>query len=302
MATSNLRRLSFLGTPLVDATVGVEAMRALLGAMQQRRRIGRSRVLAFEWLGADGPVEGFVRSAAAALGLPVRVWESFERGVLRRRPDADYGRASGRNLRHDLDRRRRRFAEEFGEEMALIDRAGEPEAIDDYIALEGAGYKADARTAMMTVPGEPEYFREMCQRFAGTGRLLLPTIMGDGRPLAMSVWLRGAEGLFMLAASYDEHYARFAPGKELHARAVNLFHDQTDAAWIDTCTFENNSLLLRLYPDRRRITTLLIPLGRNPVDLAFVELLITARRVRRRLRGARDITAAGVASTRRAVR
>jgi hypothetical protein len=219
-------------------------------------------------------------------------WESFERGALHRRTDADYARTSGRNLRHDLDRRRRRFAEEFGQEMAVTDRADEPEAIDDYIALEGAGYKADARTAMMTNPGEPEDFREMCQRFAKTGRLVLPTIIGAGQLLAMSVWLRGGEGLFMLAASYDEHYARFGPGKQLHALGMNLFHTQTDAAWIDTCTHENNPFLLHFYPDRRRIATLLIPLGQNPVDLAFVELLITARSVRRRLRGARGITTA----------
>jgi len=286
-----------LGTPLVDATTGLEAMRALLVALRQRCRRGRSGILVLEWLGTDGPVEGYVRSAAVELGLSVRVWESFERGMLRRRPDADYVRTFGHNLRHDLERRGRRFAEEFGEELTVTDRADDPDAINDYIALEGAGYKAVAGTAMTTIPGEPESFREMCQRFAAAGRLALPTISVDGRTLAMDVWLRGAEGMFMIRASFDENYARFDPGKQLHALAMNHFHHRTDAAWIDTCTFGGNDLLLRLYPDRRRITTLLIPLGRNPMDAAVAQSLATAGRVRQRLRRGRGV-ASGIASSR----
>lgn len=290
--TTQVRRMSYLGTPLVDATRGDQATTALISALMRRHRFGRGRLLALNWLGDDGPVAGYIRSAAADLGLLVGTWEDFERGILRRQPDATYERTRRRNLRHDLNRRRRRFAEEFGSELSITDRAGEPNAIDDYITLEAAGYKADSGVAMMSVEGESEYFRAMCQSFAAEGRLMLPTLEGNGRTLAMEVWLRAGEGLFMIKSSFDEGYARFAPGKQLHVMAMTYFHEHTDAAWIDTCTVANNDLLLRLYPDRRRITTLLIPLSRSPVDAAAVRILTVARPIYRRLRpaGARAIS------------
>jgi hypothetical protein len=286
MVTSQVRRMGYLGTPLVDASAGTEAMKALLSALKQRRTVRRGRALVLDGIGDDGPAAGFVRSAAADLGLPVRIWDSYERGILRRHPEADYGRlhgGEGRNLR----RLGRRFAERFNTELTVTDRAGEPGAIEEYIKLEEAGRKTDIGVAMTTVPGEPEYFREMCQRFEAAGRLVMPTIELDGRALAMQVGLRAAEALFMIKSSFDEDYAYFKPGKQLHVLVMNYFHHQTDATLLDTCSDADNELLLLLYPDRRRITTLLIPLSRNPADLLALASMRAARRLRRDLRDGR---------------
>src|SRR5262249_18949753 len=131
--------------------------------------------------------------------------------------------------------------------------------------------------------GEPEYFREMCERFAAQGRLHLMSLVANGRTIAMDVWLRGGEGIFQIKASYDEDYARYSPGQQLHFRAQSLFHENTDAAWIDTCTFPNNELLMRLYPDRRRITSFFIVLGRNWRDRATMRSFIALRPLHRRV-------------------
>ena len=77
IVTSQVRRMTYLGTPLVDTDYGTEAVKAMLERPRSgaaRREItcpGRSR--------ADrGPRSGTFRSAASELGLPLVVFESFD--------------------------------------------------------------------------------------------------------------------------------------------------------------------------------------------------------------------------------
>src|SRR5208282_1528650 len=97
-------------------------------------------------------------------------------------------------------------------EVLVVDRGNDPSAIDDYIKLEASGYKSRTGVAMTTVPGEPEYFTDMCKRFLAAGRLHVLTLEVGGRTVAMEIWVRGGEGLFLIKISYDEEYARFGPG------------------------------------------------------------------------------------------
>ena len=55
IVTSQVRRMTYLGTPLVDAERGAEAVKAMLGALIAERRAGGSRVLVVQEL-TDGPV------------------------------------------------------------------------------------------------------------------------------------------------------------------------------------------------------------------------------------------------------
>jgi hypothetical protein len=99
----------------------------------------------------------------------------------------------------------------------------------------------------------------------------------------MEIWLRGGDGLFLMKISFDEKYKRFGPGVLLQISAMHYFHSQTDAMWIDTCTSPDNELLLRLYPDRRRIESLFIVLGRSLVDRAVIWAFIAARPLHHRM-------------------
>ena len=166
--------------------------------------------------------------------------------------------------------------------MMLVDRTADPVAVDEYIALEARGYKGAQGIAMTAVPGEPEYFADMCRRFAAAGRLRLLALQAGDQLLAMEIWVRGGQGLFMFKISYDDHYARFGPGVILQTEAKQVFHDETDAQWIDTCSSEGNESLLRLYPERRRIEMLAVILGKSVVDRAVVALFEAARPLHKR--------------------
>ena len=56
VVTSQVRRMPYLGTPLVDESAGVEAVATLLAGLTEQRRVHRGRILHLEAIAADGPV------------------------------------------------------------------------------------------------------------------------------------------------------------------------------------------------------------------------------------------------------
>ena len=283
MLTSQVRRMGYLGTPLVDPDGGSAAVVALLKASEELRRLSSARILVIDGMNGGGPVAALLRQAVDTLGLPLRVFESYDRGLLMRRAEPTYDRVHSAKTRYNMRRQRRLLEKELLCETAVVDRADDPTSIEDYIELEASGYKVRTGVAMTTVPGEPEYFKEMCQNFAKAGRLHVLALEAEGRTLAMEIWARAGEGLFLMKISFDEKFGRFGPGVLLQMAAMDYFHSQTDAEWIDTCTSPDNGLLLRMYPERRRIESLFVVLGHNPVDRAVIKGFMATRPLHHRL-------------------
>jgi hypothetical protein len=69
IVTTQVRRMIYQGTPLVDADRGIEACSAVLDALVGERRAGRSRVFALQEITGGGAVDAFFRAAAAERGL-----------------------------------------------------------------------------------------------------------------------------------------------------------------------------------------------------------------------------------------
>lgn len=283
--TTNIRRMTYLGTPLLDANGGWEAARTLLNTLVAHRRSAAYRMAVIEWLAADGQAADFMREVSGELGLPVYVYEDFEQPFLTRRAQPTYAESQSKKHRKDYERRARRLADVLGADLELVNRAGDAAAVDEFLTLEAAGYKGDNGVAMTTRPGEPEYFHEVCRRYAALGRLHVLQLRGKGRTVAMQVSVEAQDGLFLLKVTHNEAFAHYDPGIQLHLRAMEYFHHETAAQFIRVCTFAGNELLLRLYPERRRTSTWMVGLG-GRVDQALLGALPAARALRHRVRQA----------------
>lgn len=292
IAANKVRRATYVGTPLVDPASGTAAVSTLFTALADHRRAYGYRLFGLDSLRQGGPVARYVDSAAAGLGLPVYVHEDFERPFLIRRPEPTYFDDLSAKRRKAIRRSRRLLTEDLGTAPRIVDRAHDLSSIDEFTALEAAGYKAVNGVALATVPGEPEYFRSMCERFAASGRLLVLALESGGQTLGMQVWLRGGGGLFGVKVAYDERFAYAGPGALLHVESFDYIHHHTDAGWLDPCASEDNAFLLGLYPDRTRITTELFAL-RGAVDHLLVRALPSLRVLHKRWttrrRGVTDI-------------
>lgn len=281
IAANKIRRSTYLGTPLLDVGRPTDAAEALLVAVAGGRRSLGCRLLGLDSLCAGGPVERELLAAADRLGLASYVHEDFERGFLLRRPDGDYLDHLSSKFRGNFRSQRRQLGDVLGCAPRLVDRAGDPAAVDEFIRLEGAGYKADG-VALEATPGDPEFFREMCAGFAAHGRLHVLALEAAGITLAMLVWLRAGDGLVLVKGTYDERYRRYGPGTLAQVDSLEFFHDRTDARWIDTCSSPDNAAVLKLYRDRTRITTRLFSLG-SRLDATVVAALPGLRRAHRLL-------------------
>jgi CelD/BcsL family acetyltransferase involved in cellulose biosynthesis len=270
---------AFFGSPLVDRDHVGDVVEELVAA--GRRRAGG--VLALEWIPAGGPVADALRGALD--GVRTLTWEQFDRAALVRRAEGGYVESMLKSRRRrELRRQRSALAAELGAELVFADRAGEAAAVEEFLALEASGWKGRAGSAL-SVARHAGFFRALCARFAEHGRLQLYALSAAGRTVAMKCNLVAGDGVFCFKIAYDEAFARFSPGVQVELDNVGAFHARPELAWMDSCADADNTMINRLWPDRRPIATLLVP-ARGPAGMAARTQALAAAHVRRRLKEA----------------
>lgn len=262
---------AFLGAPLLAAGDEARALAHLLHAA--RRRAG---LVALEPVPGDGPFAAALAAALDSLGTRPVEWERFERGALHRRAQDDYVASTlSSKRRRELRRQRKLLAGALGGEVATTDRAGDPAAVTDFLALEAAGWKGERSTAMASASAG-RFFAELCAAFAAEGRLQLLELGGGGTPAAMKCNLLAGEGVFTFKIAFDERFAAFSPGVQLELDNIAIFHGSEELAWMDSCAEADNCMIARLWPDRRRLSIVLVPGNGNLGRLARAESQLVA--------------------------
>jgi hypothetical protein len=258
-----------LGTPLLDADVAVPAMAALLRPPASLP----APLLLLRYFADGGPVAAALDEALAAGGQEAVRLKTYERALLLR----EGGPAPSGNRKNRYNRLRRRRAEmEAGlGPVRVVDRADDPAAVAEFLALEASGWKGAAGTAMACRPAHASWFREVCDGLRATGRLEVLSLEAGGRTTAMLVNFAARDGSLHFKSAYDESLGDYRPGEQLLMHCI----DEGAAsrfAWRDSATVPDNTLFNQLWPSRMTLSTILVPLhGR--VGSAAVAL---ARRLR----------------------
>ncbi len=271
---------ALLGTPLISREGAEDAMAALLRGVV--RRPG-SFFAAFEWLVEGGPVFEALCSALEETGLRSLRFEQYDRPFLARRAEGDYlEQAMRAKHRRNLRAQWQKLGEELGEELRIVERAGEDAAVAELIELEGRSHLAERGTVLRANESHVRFFHEMCAAFAARGRLQLLALQAGDRTIAMKCNILAEPGVFYLKIAYDKRYARFSPGIQLEARMFELFQEDPRARWVDSCASPNNVTFTRLLPARRSLVTLTIadPTMRT---LATAPIMRGARYLRNRV-------------------
>ncbi len=191
-----------------DADVAAELARAALG-------LGEATVL-LSPLEADAEDLPALRAAASELRHRTleRVRERSPYIALEGTFD-DYAHARGKLLR-DVNRRRRRLAEEGTVEVQLSDGTrGLEDLLEEGLKLEGSGWKSAQSTDILSRPEARSLYDEMTSWAAGRGILRLAFLRVDGRAVAFQLGLEEGGAYFFCKGGYDPEYHRFAPGKLL---------------------------------------------------------------------------------------
>ena len=261
----------YLGTPLVAPGAVATVAAALTGAAADHGAAS----LVLEWVHADGPVAGALHRA----GRPL-TYLSIERAALRRREAPTYLDETVRGThRKELRRLRRVLGRELGSELRCREHAGMASAVESFLDLESAGWKRTHGTSLRSVPGHAEFFRELCTGFAADGRLRLLSLEAGDRSVAMKCDLIAGSEEFCFKIAHDETLARRSPGVLLEVDAVEVFHADPARTLMDSCADADNSMINRLWPDRRTVATLVIPQpGLRGLPVALGTRLVTSAR------------------------
>jgi CelD/BcsL family acetyltransferase involved in cellulose biosynthesis len=252
----------YLGTPLLAADPAVAAWGAALDLLARTRNAPR---LVLTVLPSEGPVRGALARALQERRQRAYPLDPTVRAVLRRRATASYldDRVSAAHRRR-LARSRARLAGLLGSDVSVVDRARSGTELDrgveDFLRLEGSGWKGRAGTAMSCVPPHAEFFRAVCRGFHQAGRLSLLTLTDGQTDVAMACALFAGDTVFHLKVAYDEAYRQLSPGLQLELELISRFHQDDRFTWIDSCSDGADSLSARLYPDRRAQSALMVPL------------------------------------------
>lgn len=270
---------SFLGTPLVDADRVDEFARALLGSVRAREH---AHLLTIRRMG-DGPVLAALERARKEVGqkgVKVVFERSFERAALERRAEPDYLSGLKSRRRSELKRQRRRLAEALGEELVAVDRTDFASAADAFLQLESSGWKGERGTALASRKESTRMFRELCKKLGESGRLQMRSLQAGNRVVAMTCDLSAGDALFGFKTAYDETLRRYSPGIQLQIDNFAAFHEQPEKRLLDSCCEPDSDLLNGLWPDRRRIVTLVLG-RRGPITALAGRTLRGADRARR---------------------
>jgi CelD/BcsL family acetyltransferase involved in cellulose biosynthesis len=242
-----------LGTPLVDADDPVTAVDGLLRPPPSLP----AAALLIRTFADDGPVAAALDEALRRRGLEAVRLKTYQRATLVR--DGGPPPNKNRTKRYKRLRRHREQMEHDLGPVAVRDRSADPAAVDQFLVMEASGWKGRSGTALASDPAHATWFRQVCEGLRGRGALEILSLEADGRPVAMACNFLAGDGALHLKSAYDEAVADHRPGDQLAGYFVEAMGPER-IAWRDSCTVPDNALFNELWPRRRTLSTVVVPL------------------------------------------
>ena len=251
----------FCGVPLVAQGCEVPFWQAVLRWAD--RAPGAALFMHLRGMVMGGPLHAALEAVAACEGRQTVVVHREARAMLASSlsPEAYLEASLSGKKRKELRRQANRLADEG--EVAFTRHTGE-ESIDgwcdEFLALEAAGWKGKAGSALACDPGTERLLRESLAGAAARGRLERLTLRLDGRPLAMLATFLTPPGAFSFKTAFDEDFARFSPGVLLQRENLAVL-ERPEIAWSDSCASADHPMIDHLWRERRGIGRVSVAIG-----------------------------------------
>lgn len=258
----------FLCTPLVRQGVAVETLRTLCDWLEQDR--SGPAVWQLPHVTADGLFQQALVDITLERQTLSHVVHQYNRALLRPAETAEAYCAQTMTChnRQELRRQRRRL----GEQGTVTVRESQPNDdptpwIEQFLALEAAGWKGREQSALAAAEADSAYFRQIVQCAAGRRQVGFLGLFLNDRPVALKVNFLSGEGSFAFKIAFDEAFAKFSPGVQLELENIDWVHRQPGVRWMDSCAKPGHFMIGRLWGQRRTIQRIWLSTGRRWGDL-----------------------------------
>lgn len=202
--------------PVLDRGRAAEVAAALIGAIAAAPDL--PQILKLPLLPLAGPVFAALSQAFAATGSVMTSFERWQRPMLVPEPGDDAERYLRRSLGPGYKKRLQQHRQLEKAGALAYERHRGPDAVaalEDFLALEAAGWKGASGTALARLPRDCAYIRTVVSNFAGVDAARVDLLRLDGAPIAAGVLLDAAGQSHFLKIAYDEARARLSPGRAL---------------------------------------------------------------------------------------
>lgn len=265
----------FVGSPLVRSGCEEVFWRELFGWADAHA--GAALFLHLGWMAEDGPLFRALSQVADGQSRPWGVVQREERALLQSElgPQAYLEAAMSGKKRKELRRQHKRLAEE-GELRfeRRCDEAGLDGWIEDFLALEQAGWKGRNGSALADRLNTRDWFAQTLHGAATQGRLERLTLALDGKPIAMLANFIAPPGAFSFKTAFDERFARFSPGVLLQLENLDLLEHE-DVAWCDSCAAADHPMIERIWREKRAMVRVNVAIG-GPLRRALFRPMLRA--------------------------
>ena len=156
----------------------------------------------------------------------------------------------------------RKLAREIGPQgwRVVRDEAAVAPALARFLALERAGWKGAAGSALASAASTSGFFAAVTAEAARRGRLEITELLAGDRVIASSVHFIGDTESYGYKMAYDEALGAYGPGLLLLARLTAHFRE-TGPARIDSCCAPGQEPIGTLWPDRLGLVDCGVALG-----------------------------------------
>ena len=262
-----------LGVPLVER----EAAEPVIAAWLAKLAADESAPawLLLPSLPSNGPFAAALEAIVRRARMPTADFNRHQRALLAPTGERPLyvENALGQRQHKELRRHWRRLSETGA---VLFTAATEPAAVaaalDDFLALEAAGWKGRAGTAAADHEEVRRFTRAAVIGLAAEGKVLLNRILVDGTAIAAAIVLRSGHQAWFWKIAYDESFARFSPGVMLSVALTDELLDEPTIERTDSCATADHPMIDHLWRERLAMSNRLVA-ARSPARFWLVKSL-----------------------------
>ena len=254
---------AYLAHPVIDAGAADAVLHAMLDVIA--RSADLPKIIALNAMHSDGATMAALDRVMAQRGAPRHVFATRQRPVLL--PGCDgksyFEAALSASSRKKLRQHRRRLAEQGDLQLRTFAATADILlALDDFLALEAAGWKGRAGDALACSAADAAFARAMLAALAHQRAVTIFGLYLGDKPVSMQIVLRSGAVAYTWKTAYDEAYHDFSPGMLLLEDYTAAFLAENDLARVDSCSFDDSGFMAA-WRDRETIADLWLSTGRG---------------------------------------
>lgn len=139
-----------------------------------------------------------------------------------------YWDALGKNLRQNTKKQRNKLAAEDTTTTleCIVDPVQVAQAMQDYGALESAGWKAQNGTAIHPDNAQGRFYSQMMENFCRLGRGRIYRYRFDDKVVSMDLCIDSGPVVIILKTAYDESYKNVSPSTLMRQEQFRVWFDE----------------------------------------------------------------------------